>query len=65
MNTTTKHSKVLILGSGPAGYTDALRKEMDELTGTQRAAVLMLLLPLFGKMNRWRIQALEQSEGES
>ncbi|NBR29276.1 MAG: tripartite tricarboxylate transporter permease, partial [Betaproteobacteria bacterium] len=28
-------------------------------------AVLMLLLPLFGKMNRWRIQALEQSEGES
>ena len=30
--------------SGPAGYTDALRREMSELTGTQRAAVLMLLL---------------------
>ena len=30
--------------SGPAGYSDALRREMSELTGTQRAAVLMLLL---------------------
>jgi len=28
-------------------------------------AALMLLLPLFGKMNRLRIKALEQSEGES
>ena len=30
--------------TGAAGYTDALRREMSELTGTQRAAVLMLLL---------------------
>ncbi len=30
--------------SGAAGYSDALRREMSELTGTQRAAVLMLLL---------------------
>jgi len=30
--------------TGPAAYTDALRREMDALTGTQRAAVLMLLL---------------------
>ena len=30
--------------NGSAGYTDALRREMDALTGTQRAAVLMLLL---------------------
>jgi len=30
--------------AGPGGYTDALRREMDALTGTQRAAVLMLLL---------------------
>ena len=29
---------------GAAGYSDALRREMSELTGTQRAAVLMLLL---------------------
>ena len=29
---------------GPAGYTEALRREMAALTGTQRAAVLMLLL---------------------
>jgi flagellar motor switch protein FliG len=27
-----------------AGYSDTLRREMDSLTGTQRAAVLMLLL---------------------
>jgi flagellar motor switch protein FliG len=30
--------------TGAAGYSDALRREMSELTGTQRAAVLMLLL---------------------
>jgi len=30
--------------SASAGYSDALRREMDALTGTQRAAVLMLLL---------------------
>ena len=30
--------------TGPAAYTEALRREMDSLTGTQRAAVLMLLL---------------------
>jgi flagellar motor switch protein FliG len=30
--------------TGAAGYSDALRREMLELTGTQRAAVLMLLL---------------------
>ena len=30
--------------TGAPGYTDALRREMSELTGTQRAAVLMLLL---------------------
>ena len=28
-------------------------------------AALMLLLPLFGRLNRWRINALEQSESES
>jgi len=30
--------------TGTAAYSDALRREMSELTGTQRAAVLMLLL---------------------
>ena len=28
-------------------------------------AALMLLLPLFGRLNRWRVNALEQSESES
>ena len=49
--------------TGAAGYTDALRREMSELTGTQRAAVLMLLLGEEQAANIIRILSPKEVQG--